>query len=88
MQKYYAWSAKLRGEDRMHGGDPLQPASTIVRRKGAEIVVDGPFAETKESVGGYFLVSAESLAEASEIAKGCPILDTGGYVEVREIGEM
>jgi hypothetical protein len=88
MQKYNDWAAKLRSEDRMQGGDALRAGGSTVRRRGGEVVVDGPFAETKESVGGYFLISAGSLAEASEIGKECPVLDTGGFVEVREIDEM
>lgn len=88
MRKYYDWSAKLREADRMLGGDPLAAGGSTVRQHGGEVVVDGPFAETKESVGGYFLITASDLDEASMIAKGCPILETGGLVEVRELSEM
>ncbi len=48
-------------------------------------MVDGPFAETKETIGGYYLVEAPSYAEAVEIACTCPILGAGGSVEVREL---
>jgi hypothetical protein len=47
--------------------------------------MDGPYTETKESVGGYFIVEAASLDEAAEIAKECPALLHDGVVEVREI---
>jgi len=47
--------------------------------------VDGPFAETKETIGGYFIVEAATLAEAIEITKECPSLSNGGIVELREI---
>lgn len=71
-----------------HRGNPLEPAGKIVQagpgRRGAE-VVDGPFAEAKELVGGYHLVSAGSLEEAVEMARGCPLLEYGMTVEVRPV---
>jgi hypothetical protein len=53
--------------------------------KATGIVTDGPYAEVKEIVGGYIIVKANSLDEAMELAKGCPILSIGGHVEVRDI---
>ena len=87
MQHYYDWVAQLRGEGRMLSGDPLKDDGIILRMRDGEAVVDGPFAETKESVGGYFLIEARDLAEAAEVAKGCPALRHNGWVEVREIDE-
>lgn len=49
------------------------------------VVTDGPYMEVKEIVGGYLIVKAESTEEAIEFAKGCPIIQYGGNVEVREI---
>jgi hypothetical protein len=72
----------------MLGGDPLKGGGTTLRMRGGELVVDGPYAETKESVGGYFLIQAADLAEASDVARGCPILTYGGVVELRELDEM
>jgi hypothetical protein len=51
-------------------------------------VTDGPFAEAKDLVGGYTLVSTKDLAHAAELAKGCPIFEFGGSVEVRPIMKM
>jgi hypothetical protein len=52
-------------------------------------VTDGPFAEGKEEVGGYMLLSAKDLATATELAKGCPVLaEDSGTVEVRIIQQM
>ena len=48
-------------------------------------MADGPFAESKEAVGGYFLLQVEDLDEAVEIAKGCPLLEYGTTVEVRPV---
>lgn len=49
------------------------------------VVTDGPYAEVKEIVGGYIIVKANSLEDALELAKGCPILYVGGHVEIRDI---
>jgi hypothetical protein len=51
-------------------------------------VTDGPFSETKELVGGYILISAESLSEAVQIAKGCPGIEMGDIVEVRPVEQL
>ncbi len=53
--------------------------------KANNVITDGPYAEVKEIIGGYVIVKANSLNEAFEMAKGCPILNIGGNVEVRDI---
>ncbi|MBE7172502.1 MAG: transcription initiation protein [Williamsia sp.] len=53
--------------------------------KSNKVVTDGPYAEIKEIVGGYLQIKADSLDEAVELADGCPILQVGGHVEVRNI---
>ncbi len=85
IQRYVDWARKLRGEGRYHGGDELKPGGATVRSRGGRPVIDGPYPEAKEAIGGYFLVEAADLAEASRIATECPVLDHGGCVEVREI---
>ena len=55
----------------------------ILARK--NVVTDGPFAESKEAIAGFFLIQAEALEQAVEIAKGCPGLEFGQTVEVRAI---
>jgi hypothetical protein len=62
-------------------GDALAPEGRVVNAKKA--VLDGPFVETKEIVGGYSIAQTESIEDAAEFAKGCPVLGTGGSVEVR-----
>jgi hypothetical protein len=52
------------------------------------VITDGPYMEIKEAIGGYSIVKAASLEEATELAKGCPIFNVGGSVEVREIAAM
>jgi hypothetical protein len=56
--------------------------------KPGNMVTNGPFAEIKELIGGLSIISADSIEEAAEIAKGCPILNVGGSVEVRDIIPM
>ena len=52
------------------------------------VIIDGPYAEVKEIVGGYVLVKANSINEAMKLAEGCPILNIGGHVEVRSVMPM
>jgi hypothetical protein len=51
-------------------------------------IIDGPFVEAKELVGGYLIVNAKDINDAVEISKGCPIFDENGKVEVRPIQKM
>ena len=73
----------MRGKGLYDGGEALMPTGKTVRPD--NVVTDGPYAESKELVGGYFLVKAASLEEASELAKSCPDLPLGGTVEVRDV---
>lgn len=88
VQEYIAWARRLRSEGRMLGGDELGPEGKIVRGHGSSLsITDGPFTETKETVGGYFLIEADDEADAARIASECPGLKRGGAVEVRGIVE-
>jgi hypothetical protein len=87
MQKWMAWIQEGFAKGWMvDPGDALLPDSKVVNAK--KVVTDGPFAESKEMVGGYTVVKAESLAEAAELTKGCPIFMTGGQVEVRQMAGL
>lgn len=90
----YSEYGKLRGELESSGqwvdGSELQPVgtATAVRvRDGKELVTDGPFAETHEQLGGYFLIEAKDLDEATSIAARIPSARTG-TIEVRPLMEM
>jgi len=84
MQKWFAWIDKLKAKNLYVSGQPLTPAGKTV--KGAKpVVTDGPLAESKEIVGGFFLIKANSIEEAAELAKECPDLPLKGSVEVREV---
>jgi hypothetical protein len=87
MQKWMAWfkdlSAKGHVIDR---GQPLERTGKIVGT--GKVISDGPFAEMKDVVGGYTLIKAADVSQAAELAKGCPLLDRGGRVEVRPVMKM
>jgi hypothetical protein len=87
MQKWFTWVEKLTNEKRYVAGEALLPGGkTITGLK--KVVTDGPFAESKEVVGGFFVVLAKTIDEAIQIAKDCPDYDLGGIVEVREVMKM
>jgi len=93
-QQIYAEYGKLRADLEASGefitGSQLQPittATTVRVRDGKELIVDGPFAETHEQLGGYFLVEAKNLDEATSIAARIPSARTG-TIEVRPLVEM
>ncbi len=69
----------------MKGANPLYAEGKLVSGANGRIVVDGPFAESKEAIGGYFLVSVSGEEEAVAIAKQCPLLEHGSVVEVRPV---
>ena len=87
MQKWNNWMQSLQKNNTMAGGEPLmETGKQLTGTK--KVVTDGPFIEAKEMVGGYLVVNAKNLDEAVEIAKGCPIFETNGRVEVRQVRKM
>lgn len=87
MQQWFAWMDDLRATDTLVSTSPLQPLGKQLTGK-SKTVTDSPFSEAKEMVGGYTIVNAESLEAALAIAKGCPVLDVDGSVEVRPLRTM
>lgn len=84
MQKWLAWVERLTKEGKYVSGEPLLPGGKTVA--GAKkSVTDGPYAESKEVVAGFFVVNAKNLDEAVQMAKDCPDYELGGSVEVREV---
>ncbi len=88
MQKWIAWMKDLGEKGHLKDqGQPLERTGKVV--KGAQkTVTDGPYAETKDIVGGYTLVEAKDLEQAVELSLGCPIFEVGGLVEVRPVMKM
>jgi hypothetical protein len=83
MARFTAWFEKLSNKGQFKGGGPLTHDGKILTRK--NVVTDGPFAESKEAIAGFFIIQADSLEQAVEIAQGCPGLEFGQTVEVRAI---
>ena len=86
MTDWMSWFDGLVAEGRCRGGQSLEHEGHVVRGP-ARNVTDGPYAEAKESVAGYFILTVDSEAEALEIAKLCPGLPYGATVEVRKLME-
>ena len=85
--KFVRWAEKLKREGRLRGVERLEGAGgRVVSKRGDALVVDGPYAEGKEAVLGFFVVEAVDWEEATRIAAECPCLPTGGKVEVRLVG--
>ncbi|HVX51117.1 MAG TPA: YciI family protein [Chitinophagaceae bacterium] len=84
MQQWFSWVNDLKAKGIYVGGEALMPAGKTVSGKNP-VVTDGPFAESKEVVGGYFIIKAAGYDEAAEIAKASPDLPYGGAVQVREV---
>jgi hypothetical protein len=83
MKQFHSWFERMSDQGKMKSGHQLGPEGKVIfGRKG---VTDGPFAESKEGVAGYWFIQAATLEEAVEIAKGDPLLDFGHIVEIRPI---
>ena len=84
IQKWNNWIGGIAAQGKLLSTDALAPIGKIMTKRG-EVITDGPFTEGKEIVGGYMLMKAESLDEATELANGCPMFDMEGTVEVRPV---
>jgi hypothetical protein len=87
MQKWTNWIGEgFQKGWMLDAGDALTQEGRVVHAK--KVVTDGPFAESKEIVGGFSIVQADTIDAAAELAKGCPALLTGGKVEVRPLAGL
>ena len=87
MSQFKDWFERLTAEGKLKAAQPLVREGRIVSGKQGRVVADGPFAESKEAIGGYFLLAANSLDEAVAIAKSSPSLEYGTQIEVRPVAE-
>ena len=86
-KKWEVWLNGLAEKKRLtHKGNRLSHAGKMIKPN--NVVIDGPYTESKECVCGFIIVAADSLDEASEIAQDCPIFLRGGNVEVRDVVYM
>lgn len=87
MKQWMDWIGGIAAQNKLADkGNRLGSEGKVVRAN--NIITDGPYTEIKELIGGYIAVKADSFEEASEMAKGCPIFNTGGNLEIREIIPM
>ena len=90
MGEYFAFTEGIKQSGHYLGGNALKPVSTAttVRTRGGKLsTTDGPFAETKEQLGGYYLIEARDLNDALQVAAKIPSVRTGS-IEVRPIEEF
>ncbi len=88
MQRWMEWMGNLGKEGKFVSAQPLNKAGKTVTGD-KKIISDGPFMEGKEIVGGYLICKTDTIEDAVEISKGCPLLEfSTGIVEVREIHEL
>ena|SRR5579871_6121991 len=85
-EKWHSWEQALRKGGHSPTGAQLEPGGQCLTGA-ARSLREGTFGKD-DVCGGYFMVTASSLAEATELAKGCPLLDNGGTVEVRAVMEV
>jgi hypothetical protein len=88
VDRWMAWFNVLKNEGLVLGGHPLEESGKFVSGKNGQTVSDGPFTESKEAIGGYFLLSDCTFDQALAIAKQNPALEHGLVVEVRPIADM
>ena len=87
MSQWKNWFEGLMNSGKATAGRPLEREGKVVSGKNGRTVADGPFAESKEAIGGYFMLNVAGFDEAVSIAKGCPGLQYGIAVEVRQVAE-
>jgi hypothetical protein len=90
VEKYIAWGKKLREAGVMKAGDKLtdEPGRIMRRQDGQVRVTDGPYSESKEVLGGYYMIEAATYDKAIDYARDCPQLEYGGTIEVRQVDVM
>jgi hypothetical protein len=84
---YMGWNERMRAEGRVKAGEKLtNDRGRIMRANAGRVTVtDGPYAESKEVLGGFFVIAARDYDEACRIAETCPHFKYGGSIEVRQI---
>lgn len=90
IQKYVVWGQRLRQAGLMHGGEKLtdEPGKVLKRKDGTVRVTDGPYSESKELLGGFYIIEAGSYDEAIDRSRDCPQLEFGGTIEVRQVDSV
>lgn len=87
MDRFNQWCGKLARDGVVRGSQPLEDRGKVISGKNGQTVSDGPFVESKEAVGGYFLLKVGGEDEALKIAQSCPLLGLGLSIELRPVAE-
>ncbi len=87
-QKWNDWFEGLAAQGKVQHARPLELGGRVVSGSAGERVTDGPYAEGKEVIGGYFFITVADIDEATQIAKQCPGLPLGLTVEVRPVAAV
>jgi hypothetical protein len=87
MDQNKAWIERLTVQGKAKPGRALERRGAIVSGKNGRFITDGPFAESKEAIGGYLVLDVETIDEAIAIAQSSPGLAYGGSIEVRPLAE-
>lgn len=83
-KKWQDWIGDIEAQGKLSDhGSRLEKAGKVLKPGG--VITDGPFVEIRESLGGFIVISAENLEEATTLAHGCPILESNGSVEIRAL---
>ena len=86
-KRWMDWIGSIAAQNKLTDrGNRLDASGKVL--KADNMITNGPYAEIKETIGGYSIIKADSYEAAIELAKGCPVLTMGGNVEVREISVM
>lgn len=90
IEKYIAWGTRLKKAGLLSTSHKLtDEPGKVMRGKGGNVrVTDGPYSETKEILGGYYVIEADSYERAIDHARDCPQIEYGGTIEVRQIDDM
>jgi hypothetical protein len=87
MKPWQDWMGSLAAQNKLvSSGNRLAEEGKVLKNN--SVVTNGPYVEIKEAIGGYIIIRADSLEEAAELSKGCPIFSMGGNVEVRMVVPM
>lgn len=87
LKTWMDWIGGIAAQNKLVSpGNRLAPNGKVLAAN--NVITDGPFVEIKEAIGGYIIVKAETIEEATQLSEGCPILDVGGTVEIRMIIKM
>lgn len=85
MQRFTRWSDDLAKAGKVKGGQALSRTGAIITNSTGHVAIDGPFAESKEVIGGLLHLQVDTFEEAVAIARTSPGLDFGGIIEVRPV---